>query len=547
MINSLIKDNIFGIVKIVILTLIFSALGIGALSFINERLLGAKSYDFALAAQFLAILALFFMASVSANVALTNFGHKLVYEIRRRLVKQILDTADERIDAVGKAKLIACLNGDIRTISFAFMSAPGLIQGSVFIAAAGAYLCYVSPKLFAFVSVWIAVTLGISAFLMKKMHVFFTSARREDDELQARYEEAVSGHRELTLNRDRARIYFSELDVAASAKRVSMTKADFYHALCDNFANVMLLGVVGMCVFLCAALGWASLQTAVTAGLTILFLRGSLIAMVAAVPTALNAKVSLDKISNLNLQEFREDFGVCAPLNPSWKSIELRGVNFSYENEGFSLKNVNFTLRRGELVFLIGKNGSGKSTFLDLLCGLKIPSGGKILLDGERVESRNLRAYQANISAVLANFYLFSQTLDALGEQASEREIDELLAMFEMDKKVSVINGKLSRTELSQGQRKRLSLLIALLESRSLLVLDEWAADQDPVFKRVFYREILPSLRERGVTILAISHDDAYFDVADRIILARDGVIRELKEGERESASKDAVEKLQES
>jgi len=300
MINSLIKDNIFGIVKIVILTLIFSVLGIGALSFINERLLSAKSYDFALAAQFLAILALFFIASVSANVALTNFGHKLVYEIRRRLVKQILDTADERIDAVGKAKLIACLNGDIRTISFAFMSAPGLIQGSVFIAAAGAYLCYVSPKLFAFVSVWIAVTLGISTFLMKKMHVFFTSARREDDELQARYEEAVSGHRELTLNRDRARIYFSALDVAASAKRVSMTKADVYHALCDNFANVMLLGVVGMCVFLCAALGWASLQTAVTAGLTILFLRGSLIAMVAAVPTALNAKVSLDKISKLN-------------------------------------------------------------------------------------------------------------------------------------------------------------------------------------------------------------------------------------------------------
>ena len=72
-------------------------------------------------------------------------------------------------------------------------------------------------------------------------------------------------------------------------------------------------------------------------------------------------------------------------------------------------------------------------------------------------------------------------------------------------------------------------MLIALLEERDILVLDEFAADQDPIFRRFFYTKLLPLLKKQGKTILVISHDEKYFDMADRILLAQDGVIQELK------------------
>ncbi|MCD8213087.1 MAG: ATP-binding cassette domain-containing protein, partial [Campylobacter sp.] len=168
------------------------------------------------------------------------------------------------------------------------------------------------------------------------------------------------------------------------------------------------------------------------------------------------------------------------------------------------------------------------------------------LLDGVEINDENLRSYQSNVSAIFSDFYLFSQIVSNDGKFANEDDANELLKLLEIDLKVQIIQNRLSTTALSQGQRKRLSLLIALLENRNLLMLDEWAADQDPIFKRVFYREILPMLKQNGVTIIAISHDDAYFDVADRIILAKDASLRELVGNERQITSKDAVEKIKE-
>jgi putative ATP-binding cassette transporter len=81
-----------------------------------------------------------------------------------------------------------------------------------------------------------------------------------------------------------------------------------------------------------------------------------------------------------------------------------------------------------------------------------------------------------------------------------------------------VRDGVLSTVDLSQGQRKRLALMTAYLEDRPIYLFDEWAADQDPVFKEVFYLALLPELKARGKTVIVISHDDHYFHVADRIL-----------------------------
>ena len=543
MLANLIKKNIYQISKIVLLTLVFSGLGVWTLSFINNELVSLKEFDPILAIKFIAVLLLFFISAIAANISLTNFGHKFIYELRYQSVKQILDTPNSVINEIGKAKIIASLNNDIKTITFAFMSATGFIQSLVFIVCASIYLCVIAPKIFIFLSIWIGATLFINTLFMKKIHLYFKYSRVQDDALQKHYDDIVEGHRELSLNRVRASVCFDELNFTGDKKRQNMVKADIYHALSDNFTNIMLLGSVGLCVFLCVAFDWASLQTALSISLTILFLRGSFMSMVGSIPAALSAKVSLEKIMSLNLNKFKEGFKFDDSLSDNWQNIKLKDINFNYTHGKFSLKDVNLEIKRGEITFIIGKNGSGKSTLINLLCGLIRPSSGEIYLDSTKIDEANLQSYQAKISAIFADFYLFSQTLSHNGF-ASQSEIDELLALLEIDKKVSVIDNKLSTTQLSTGQRKRLSLLIAILEHRSILILDEWAADQDPLFKRKFYKEILPFLQNKGISIIAVSHDDSYFDVATRIILVKDGFVRELDESERISAAKDAVEKI---
>jgi putative ATP-binding cassette transporter len=93
---------------------------------------------------------------------------------------------------------------------------------------------------------------------------------------------------------------------------------------------------------------------------------------------------------------------------------------------------------------------------------------------------------------------------------------------------VNFINVKFSTTKLSTGQRKRLALFAALAEKRPILILDEWAADQDPGFRLFFYNEILPYIKNENITIIAITHDETYFNLADRRLHLESGTITQI-------------------
>src|SRR5262249_17208284 len=150
----------------------------------------------------------------------------------------------------------------------------------------------------------------------------------------------------------------------------------------------------------------------------------------------------------------------------------------------FVLGPVDLTLERGQLIFLVGGNGSGKSTFVKLLTGLYPPHLGGIRLDGVPITDKNREWYCEHFSAVFSAFYLFDSLLGLPGTGVDERA-RRYLVELQLDAKVQITNGALSTTALSQGQRKRLALLTAFLEDRPIYVFDEWAADQD-----AYYREI---------------------------------------------------------
>jgi putative ATP-binding cassette transporter len=204
---------------------------------------------------------------------------------------------------------------------------------------------------------------------------------------------------------------------------------------------------------------------------------------------------------------------------------------FSYGEERggeapFVLGPISLALHPGELVFVVGGNGSGKSTFVKVLTGLYPLSEGSVTLAGTTVTDANREWYREHFSVVFSDFYLFNRLLGQTASQV-ERLAPQYLRLLHMEQKVTVQERTFSTTDLSQGQRKRLALVTAYLEDRPIYVFDEWAADQDPQYKEIFYHTLLPDLRKRGKLVVVITHDDRYFHLGDQVVKLEDGKIVE--------------------
>ncbi|EAJ0664802.1 multidrug ABC transporter permease/ATP-binding protein [Campylobacter coli] len=537
---ELLKQNKFKFISFLIFSFITSAVGVLTLVFINDYLL--KNTQNIPILYFIALLIVFFLSSTIVELGLSVFGQNFIFKMQRRVVKQILDTPLLRVAKVGKARILASLGSDVRNISFGLLRLPDFLQSSILILCTSVYLCYLSPQIFTLCAIWIIVVFTINNFLMMKVYAYFRKARENDDALQNNYQNILDGHKELLINRYRAKLYYEdEFESNARSKKKNSTLGNLFNNLSSNFTNVALLALVGVEFYLALEFKWASVAEATTIALSILFLRTPLVSMIGSFPTLLLAKIALDKIAKLELDDYKEHFEKTNFIK-DWRQISFKNTSFSYD-DNFHLNPVNLDLKKGELIFLIGKNGSGKSTFCMLLTGLFKPSEGEIFVDDMKIDDDNLDVYRSLVSAVFSDFHLFTKTL-AKEKFADEEKIASWLEFLELKGKTRVEDHELVLTKLSTGQKKRLAMLIALLEERDILVLDEWAADQDPVFRRFFYKKLLPLLKEQGKTIFAITHDDAYFDSADRIFLAEGGNISELKGENIKELAKNLVEKF---
>lgn len=519
-------------------------LGVGVIAFINQRLIAGAADSLSALPVFFGLIALLLVIALVAQLGLTVLGHHFVYGLRTRLVKQILDTDIARLEAIGSAALLASLSADIRNVTIAFVRLPELVQGVVLTLASIAYLGWLSWPILLITAAWIIVTLAVGAWLVRRVYAHLNAVREAEDALYSDYETILHGRKELALNRARAAdVYHRRFERHAKTYRAHVIRADTYHLSANNWANIMMLGAIGLVFFLANTLGWADNATAATYALTLLFLRTPMIQAVGALPTLLNAQVAFNKLAGLALAPARPGFEAAA-AGPAWQQLVLRDIGFDYAGGGFSIGPIDLTLTRGELVFIIGGNGSGKTTFARLLTGLTAPTRGTIRLDDTPIDPADRTQLRGLFSAVFTDFYLFDRLLGNDGQDADEALVRDWLARLGLTDKLSRDGMQLLDTQLSQGQRKRVALLAALAEQRDILLLDEWAADQDPAFRRVFYQELLPAFAAAGHTVIAISHDDHYFEHADRLLEMRAGQLHELTGTERAAASRDAVARI---
>jgi putative ATP-binding cassette transporter len=290
--------------------------------------------------------------------------------------------------------------------------------------------------------------------------------------------------------------------------------------------------MIGLLLFLLPQMKEVNQETITGYIITTLYLMGPLQGLLSSFSIFGRANVSLQKIDDLGVSLASAEADECpissVKCEPSFERLQLVGVTHAYHHEkeerNFTLGPIDMSFQPGEVVFIAGGNGSGKSTLAKIITGLYPPEAGEIRLDGRAVDASNRDDYRQLFSTVFGDFYLFD-TLIGLEKGNLDAQAKKYLGQLHLDHKVKVAGGVLSTTALSQGQRKRLALMTAYLEDRAIYLFDEWASDQDPMFKEIFYTQILPDLKSRGKTVVAITHDDKYFELADRLVKLDSGKV----------------------
>jgi putative ATP-binding cassette transporter len=458
---------------------------------------------------------------------LTSLAADVSVEVRMNLSRQVLGMPYERFESLGTDKLGTLLIEDSRALHSALLDVPVLLVGMVKILGCAAYLAYVSPP----TAVALTVVATMIVIVYRGLHQ--RAYRQSKKWLQFRAAESgvtrtlLDGMRELTMNAERRWFFYSEI-LRPSARfaqqmwRSMRLRYQATNAFMQSSQMVVVLSLLAIVSF-----GLLERERVGEYTVIILYMAASATATLASMPVFGEAVAVLTRIREHGIDPMVriEDLPRAVPpiVKPdSPFHIELRGVCFRHHHTGeddFLLGPIDLELRSGEMVFIAGGNGSGKTTLVKLLIGLYAPHDGELRIDGRLVDDALRDSYRQVFSATFAEAFLLRSLEGYLAGNASlDQRATELLRRLHLDQKVTVRDGQLSSTDLSTGQRKRLALLGAYLEDRPAYMFDEWAASQDPEFRDLFYRELLPELRSRGKLVVVISHDDAYFDVADRVV-----------------------------
>lgn len=486
---------------------------------------------------FFALCAILIASRAGAQLSVLYLTQKAIYELRTNLSAKILSNPYRKLQQIGKAELSVILTKDIDTFANALQIVPRVLTDGTIIIACLAYIAWISLELFLTLSTVLAACLFVFSFANHYAVKQFRSVRKRVEILYKNFRDLIDGSRELQINTYRGKAFVEQIIGQESlAFRKTFTKGFTIHTLVANVGDILFYITIGSLLFIVPH--WFPNHTSqlTSATLIVLYLIGPTTSMIIAIPVISLANISLKKIQQmddaLEVEPATTDIKDVDFRAPG-SCIEFREVRHTYahqsDEESFSLGPINFQIRSGEILFIIGGNGSGKTTLAMLLSGLYSPDSGFISINGKAVTEENLASYRQNFSAIFSDFHMLEHVFWH-NNDALQSEAEHYLAKFNLSHKVRIKDGKFSTLNLSTGQKKRLALIVAYLDDRQIYLFDEWAADQDPVFKKVFYTELLPNLKQRGKTIIVITHDDAYFHCANRVIKLRDGVISESVE-----------------
>jgi putative ATP-binding cassette transporter len=459
------------------------------------------------------------------QILVTKFSHRVLAGLCQDLSRRLLAVPMPRLETIGMPRLLVTLTEDVAVITWAVQGLPGLAINLAILGGCAVYLACLSWPIFLGVSG--SVTFGTASFLLllRPARRLWQQSWQHRERLVGHLRSVIDGMKELKLSASRREAFLSgSIGDTLEAIRQTSLSAAMRQMIASSWSQAVFFVLLGTLLF-----GMPSLRTGHAEALTgyllvVIYMVGPLWNVIDTWPTIVRGSIAVERVKEITDVVGRRTISAATlPVSDrdQWERLELKSVVFTYPGEdsaeAFRLGPLDFTLLPGEIVFVAGGNGSGKSTFAKVLTGLYPPEAGEIRLDGRVITDAERERYQEHFSAVFSDFHLFDQLLGLAGPALDVRARAHLTQLG-LEGKVHVNNGVLSTINLSSGQRRRLALLTALLEDRPIYVLDEWAADQDPHYRDIFYSGLLPELRRRGKAVVVISHDDRYYGFGDRTV-----------------------------
>ncbi|MDY6988812.1 MAG: cyclic peptide export ABC transporter [Thermodesulfobacteriota bacterium] len=451
----------------------------------------------------------------------------IIFNIRVKMADKIRRSSLIHIEGMGKARIYTTLAENTETIFEATKRVANASSAAVMLTFSFGYIWVLSHIAFFLSVVLISIGISIYLFTQKKSNRDLRISMEKETEFFGYLDHLLDGFKEVKINSERSddlfENYLKEVSLAARHLRL---RTEF--RFIDNyvFSQTFFYMLMASIIFLLPQISTTEPGVIVNVVAVVLFVIGPLGDIVEAMPLLARADVSVQTLERLENQlEAADDTRETLPSSriqrvKAFDHISYNGVSFSYDNNDtarqFRLGPLDLSVHSGEVLFLVGGNGSGKSTLLKILTGLYYPQAGQVMLDDVDVNMTNYAHFRNLFSIIFTDFHLFDRLYGL--EEVDEETLRELLDTMQISDKTGFAHGRFTNINLSTGQKKRLALIASYLENKPIFVFDEVAADQDPEFRRYFYEVLLKDLKEQGKTIIAASHDDRYFHVADRVL-----------------------------
>lgn len=461
------------------------------------------------------------------------FGNELILS----LIDKLRRSNYESFISLGEAKVRTAIT-DIMTLE----SLPGIfisaLNSVIMIIVIVGYMFWMYSKGAIAIVLLIIVLVLIYLYRTRIIEKNLNKARDYEEIFMRYYNDFLHGFNKLKMSTKRSdAIYYEHIKKNRDASLKVKSKSQLAALLNNLIGEYVIYILIGTILFVLPFL--FQLEKEIIAGfiVAVLFLIEPVSSLIHVIEIFVGYKIAFTRLNNLDqvASDNADKQGAATTQGTleDFRCLKIKDIEYHYLDElgkaSFKLKPVNIHILKGEVLFIQGGNGSGKSTFMNLLSGLYIPKNGELYFNDTIIRGGNRAEYRDKLSCIFSDNYLFTENYDSFKLQPTNKLLHILLKKMSLDKIIrpEVLKNKIIQ-ELSSGQKKRLALIYSILEDKDIYIFDEWAAEQDPEFRKYFYESIIPELKSKGKTVIAITHDDAYYSFCDRRIKFEFGKMEEI-------------------
>ncbi|MGD9939048.1 MAG: ABC transporter ATP-binding protein [Clostridia bacterium] len=487
------------------------------------------------AVLYLGLIIVMGMLSYFQTILIVKLGLSVVTRIKGDLFSHMLTLPVAYFDQHQVGELMARVENDTEKLKQLF-SETGIMLVSNVIYFIGTFLVFFSmdPEISAILFIPIPFFLAGFIFIFDKLRPLYEKGRKKYAEITAIATEFIQGV-EVLKAFGRTAYAADRLEKASKEKRDVEVKASLLEYSTMGFTNflagpmfiVLIIRLVAPGIF-AGALTVGTLLVFIELGMRLfepIFAIGENIRGIQ------QARVALNRVFGI-MELIPEEHGN-GQIPVFKETIEFRHVDFSYKIDEPVLKDVSFTVRKGETLALVGPSGSGKTTTVSLLCRFYPATGGEILVDGTPLQNLDLHAWRRMVGLVLQDIYLFPGTIlenvrvydDGIGEPEASAALDTVHAADFVRRLPLSINTELHErgANLSMGEKQLLSFARAVAFNAEIIIMDEATASVDVSTERRIQESMAELLK--GRTAIIVAHRLSSILKADKILFFKDGRI----------------------